>query len=166
MEPIVELRGLSKTFGAGAEQVAALQQVTLAVKPGEIFGIIGLSGAGKSTLVRCINLLERPDEGQVLFHGQDLTAMSTKQLRQVRRKISMIFQSFNLLEQRTALDNICFPLELEGVSKAKAKSRAKELLETVGLPDKAGAYPVQLSGGRSEERRVGKEGRLRGSPNH
>ena len=150
MEPIVELRGLSKTFGAGAEQVAALQQVTLAVKPGEIFGIIGLSGAGKSTLVRCINLLERPDEGQVLFHGQDLTAMSTKQLRQVRRKISMIFQSFNLLEQRTALDNICFPLELEGVSKAKAKSRAKELLETVGLPDKAGAYPVQLSGGQKQ----------------
>ena len=150
MEPIVELRGLSKTFGAGAEQVAALQQVSLAVKPGEIFGIIGLSGAGKSTLVRCINLLERPDEGQVLFHGQDLTAMSTKQLRQVRRKISMIFQSFNLLEQRTALDNICFPLELEGVSKAKAKQRARELLEIVGLPDKAKAYPVQLSGGQKQ----------------
>ncbi len=150
MEPIVELRGLSKTFGAGAEQVAALQQVSLAVEPGEIFGIIGLSGAGKSTLVRCINLLERPDEGQVLFHGQDLTAMSTKQLRQVRRKISMIFQSFNLLEQRTALDNICFPLELEGVPKAKAKQRARELLEIVGLPDKARAYPVQLSGGQKQ----------------
>ena len=150
MEPIVELRGLFKTFGAGAEQVAALQQVSLAVEPGEIFGIIGLSGAGKSTLVRCINLLERPDEGQVLFHGQDLTAMSTKQLRQVRRKISMIFQSFNLLEQRTALDNICFPLELEGVPKAKAKQRARELLEIVGLPDKAKAYPVQLSGGQKQ----------------
>ena len=150
MEPIVELRGLSKTFGAGAEQVAALQQVSLAVEPGEIFGIIGLSGAGKSTLVRCINLLERPDEGQVLFHGQNLTAMSTKQLRQVRRKISMIFQSFNLLEQRTALDNICFPLELEGVPKAKAKQRARELLEIVGLPDKARAYPVQLSGGQKQ----------------
>ena len=150
MEPIVELRGLSKTFGAGAEQVAALQQVSLAVERGEIFGIIGLSGAGKSTLVRCINLLERPDEGQVLFHGQDLTAMSTKQLRQVRRKISMIFQSFNLLEQRTALDNICFPLELEGVPKARAKQRARELLEIVGLPDKAKAYPVQLSGGQKQ----------------
>ena len=150
MEPIVELRGLSKTFGAGAEQVAALQQVSLAVEPGEIFGIIGLSGAGKSTLVRCINLLERPDEGQVLFHGPNLTAMSTKQLRQVRRKISMIFQSFNLLEQRTALDNICFPLELEGVPKAKAKQRARELLEIVGLPDKARAYPVQLSGGQKQ----------------
>ena len=150
MEPIVELRGLSKTFGAGAEQVAALQQVSLAVEPGEIFGIIGLSGAGKSTLVRCINLLERPDEGQVLFHGQNLTAMSTKQLRQVRRKISMIFQSFNLLEQRTALDNICFPLELEGVPKAKAKQRARELMEIVGLPDKAKAYPVQLSGGQKQ----------------
>ena len=150
MEPIVELRGLSKTFGSGTDQVAALQKVSLAVQPGEIFGIIGLSGAGKSTLVRCINLLERPDEGQVLFHGEDLMAMPTKKLRQVRRKISMIFQSFNLLEQRTALDNICFPLELEGVPRAKAKQRAKELLETVGLPDKAGAYPVQLSGGQKQ----------------
>ena len=150
MEPIVELRGLSKTFGSGTDQVAALQQVSLAVQPGEIFGIIGLSGAGKSTLVRCINLLERPDEGQVLFHGEDLMTMPTKKLRQVRRKISMIFQSFNLLEQRTALDNICFPLELEGVPRAKAKQRAKELLETVGLPDKAGAYPVQLSGGQKQ----------------
>ena len=124
MEPIVELRGLSKTFGAGAEQVAALQQVSLAVEPGEIFGIIGLSGAGKSTLVRCINLLERPDAGKVLFHGEDLMAMPTRRLRQVRRKISMIFQSFNLLEQRTALDNICFPLELEGVPRAKARALA------------------------------------------
>ena len=150
MEPIVELRGLSKTFGSGAEQVAALQDVSVQVEAGEIFGIIGLSGAGKSTLVRCINLLERPDAGKVLFHGEDLMAMSTRRLRQVRRKISMIFQSFNLLEQRTALDNICFPLELEGVPRAKAKARARELLEIVGLPDKAGAYPVQLSGGQKQ----------------
>ena len=150
MEPIVELRGLSKTFGAGAEQVAALQNVSVSVQPGEIFGIIGLSGAGKSTLVRCINLLERPDKGQVLFHGKDLMTMSTKELRQVRRKISMIFQSFNLLEQRTSLDNICFPMELAGVPRAKAKVRAQELLDIVGLPDKANAYPVQLSGGQKQ----------------
>ena len=108
MEPIVELRNLSKTFGSGESQVEALRHVSVAVEPGEIFGIIGLSGAGKSTLVRCINLLERPDEGQVLFHGKDLMAMKEKELRAVRRKISMIFQSFNLLDQRTALDNICF----------------------------------------------------------
>ena len=150
MEPIVELRGLSKTFGTGAEQVAALQNVSVSVQPGEIFGIIGLSGAGKSTLVRCINLLERPDKGHVLFHGKDLMTMSTKELRQVRRKISMIFQSFNLLEQRTSLDNICFPMELAGVPRAKAKARAQELLDIVGLPDKANAYPVQLSGGQKQ----------------
>ena len=150
MEPIIELRGLSKTFGSGEGQVAALQKVSIGVQPGEIFGIIGLSGAGKSTLVRCINLLERPDEGQVLFHGKDLMTMGNKELRAVRRKISMIFQSFNLLDQRTALDNICFPLELAGVSRADAKKRAEELLETVGLPDKANSYPVQLSGGQKQ----------------
>lgn len=150
MEPIVELRNLSKTFGSGESQVEALRHVSVAVEPGEIFGIIGLSGAGKSTLVRCINLLERPDEGQVLFHGKDLMSMKSKELRSVRRKISMIFQSFNLLDQRTALDNICFPLELEGVGRAEAKRRARSLLETVGLPDKAGSYPVQLSGGQKQ----------------
>ena len=138
---------VSKTYPNG---VKGLVDINLTIPDGEYVSIIGLSGAGKSTLVRCINLLERPDEGQVLFHGQNLTAMSTKQLRQVRRKISMIFQSFNLLEQRTALDNICFPLELEGVPKAKAKQRARELLEIVGLPDKAKAYPVQLSGGQKQ----------------
>ena len=150
MEPIIELQGLSKTFGSGDNQVAALQNVSLAVNPGEIFGIIGLSGAGKSTLVRCVNLLERPDAGKVLFHGEDLTKLTDKELRQRRRKISMIFQSFNLLDQRTSLDNICFPLELAGVSKKDAKKRAMELLETVGLPDKAGSYPVQLSGGQKQ----------------
>ena len=150
LEPIVELRNLSKTFGSGEGQVAALQHVSVAVEPGEIFGIIGLSGAGKSTLVRCINLLERPDEGQVLFHGRDLMTMSNQELRAVRRKISMIFQSFNLLDQRTSLDNICFPLELAGVSRGEAKKRAMALLETVGLPDKANAYPVQLSGGQKQ----------------
>ena len=150
MEPIIELQALSKTFGAGDNQVAALRNVSLAVNPGEIFGIIGLSGAGKSTLVRCVNLLERPDGGKVLFHGEDLTKLTDKELRQRRRRISMIFQSFNLLDQRTSLDNICFPLELSGVSRKDARKRAMELLETVGLPDKAGSYPVQLSGGQKQ----------------
>ena len=148
--PIIEIQNLSKTFGVGEGQVAALDGVSLSVEKGEIFGIIGLSGAGKSTLVRCINLLERPDAGQVLFHGEDLMGLKEKQLRQQRRKISMIFQSFNLLDQRTSLDNICFPLELAGVSKKEARKRAMELLEMVGLPDKKEAYPVQLSGGQKQ----------------
>ena len=150
MKPIIELHHLNKTFGGGDSQVHALRDVSIAIEPGEIFGIIGLSGAGKSTLVRCINLLERPDEGQVLFHGRDLMTMKDKELRAQRRNITMIFQSFNLLEQRTAIDNICFPLELNGVSKKEARKRAMELLEIVGLPDKAGAYPVQLSGGQKQ----------------
>ena len=150
LKPIIEIKDLSKTFGLGSSQVAALQDVSLTVNAGEIFGIIGLSGAGKSTLVRCINLLERPDQGGVLFHGQDLMNLKEKELRMQRRKISMIFQSFNLLEQRNCLDNICFPLELAGVSRKDAKKRAMELLETVGLPDKANAYPVQLSGGQKQ----------------
>ena len=150
MEPIIEIKNLSKTFGSGDNQVAALQDVNLQIHKGDIFGIIGLSGAGKSTLVRCINLLERPDEGKVLFHGNDLVGLKEKELRMQRRKISMIFQSFNLLEQRTNLDNICFPLELSGVPKKEARERAMELLEIVGLPDKAKAYPVQLSGGQKQ----------------
>ena len=150
MESIIELRNLSKIFGSGETQVAALQNVNLQVQSGEIFGIIGLSGAGKSTLVRCINLLERPDAGEILFHGENLMAISEKQLRQRRKSISMIFQSFNLLDQRTALKNICLPLELAGVSKKDARKRAMELLEMVGLPDKADAYPVQLSGGQKQ----------------
>ena len=150
MEHIIEIRNLSKHFGSGDSHVAALSDVSLEVKQGEIFGIIGLSGAGKSTLVRCMNLLERPDEGRVLFHGSDLTGLKEKELRLQRRKISMIFQSFNLLDQRTSLDNICFPLELAGVGKKEARKRAAELLETVGLPDKANAYPVQLSGGQKQ----------------
>ena len=150
MESIIEIKNLSKTFGTGESQVTALQDVNLQIKKGDIFGIIGLSGAGKSTLVQCINLLERPDEGEVLFHGKNLMAVSEKELRQQRRKISMIFQSFNLLEQRTNLDNICFPLELVGTPKKEARKRAMELLEIVGLPDKANAYPVQLSGGQKQ----------------
>ena len=150
MAPIIQMNNLTKTFGDGSSRVDALKHVNIAVEKGEIFGIIGLSGAGKSTLVRCINLLERPNEGQVLFHGQNMMAMNDKQLRLQRRKITMIFQSFNLLEQRTALDNICFPLELVGTPRKEAVKRAKELLEIVGLPDKANAYPVQLSGGQKQ----------------
>ena len=150
MQPIIEIQHLSKIFGAGNDQVAALQDVNLDIEAGEIFGIIGLSGAGKSTLVRCINLLERPESGQIFYDGQNLLALKPAQLRRQRRSISMIFQSFNLLEQRTNLDNICFPLELSGVSKREARKRAMELLETVGLPDKAKAYPVQLSGGQKQ----------------
>ena len=150
MEHIIEIKNLSKNFGSGDNLVAALSDVSLDVKAGEIFGIIGLSGAGKSTLVRCMNLLERPTEGKVLFRGSDLIGLNDRELRLQRRKISMIFQSFNLLEQRTSLDNICFPLELAGVGKKEARKRAMELLETVGLPDKANAYPVQLSGGQKQ----------------
>ena len=117
MAAIIELQKLNKTFGSGENQVNALQDVSISIEQGDIFGIIGLSGAGKSTLVRCINLLERPDSGNVLFHGQNLCDLRDEQLRQQRRKISMIFQSFNLLEQRTSLDNICFPMELAGTPK-------------------------------------------------
>lgn len=150
MGNIIQIEHLSKTFGSGDSQVAALRDVSLDVQTGEIFGIIGLSGAGKSTLVRCINVLERPEDGRILFHGQDLLRLKGKQLRMQRRKISMIFQNFNLLDQRTALDNICFPMELAGVSRRQAKKRAAELLDTVGLPDKAQAYPSQLSGGQKQ----------------
>ncbi len=150
MEEIIKIEHLSKTFGAGAGQVNALQDVSLGVQRGEIFGIIGLSGAGKSTLVRCMNLLERPESGKIVFGGENLLQSSPKKLRMQRRKIAMIFQSFNLLDQRTALENICFPLELERVSRKQARQTALELLETVGLADKADSYPVQLSGGQKQ----------------
>ena len=147
---LIEISHLSKTFGSGDNQVSALQDVSLEIEKGEIFGIIGLSGAGKSTLVRCINLLERPESGQILYDGHNLMTLSPKKLRLQRRKISMIFQGFHLLDQRTALDNICFPLELAGISRKAAKAKALELLDTVGLPDKANAYPAQLSGGQKQ----------------
>ncbi|MCI8619170.1 MAG: ATP-binding cassette domain-containing protein [Oscillospiraceae bacterium] len=147
---MIEIQNLSKTFGAGAERVAALQEVNLSIRQGEIFGIIGLSGAGKSTLVRCMNLLEAPSQGKVFFGGTDLTSLPPKKLREKRREIAMIFQSFHLLEQRNALENVCFPMELAGISKTEARSRAMALLKTVGLPDKAGAYPAQLSGGQKQ----------------
>jgi len=148
--PIIEVRGLSKQFGTGEGSVHALTDINLTIQEGEIFGIIGLSGAGKSTLVRCMNLLERPTEGTVTVDGQNLMQLSEKQLRQARKSIGMIFQHFNLLMQRTCLDNITFPLELIGTPRKEAVARAKELLEIVDLSDKEKAYPAQLSGGQKQ----------------
>ncbi len=147
---MIELKGLSKTYHTASGDVKALENVDLRIEDGDIYGIIGLSGAGKSTLVRCINLLEKPDSGEVLVDGKELTALSDRELRRARQSISMIFQGFNLLMQRTSLDNVCFPMELAGVKKDAARKKARELLELVGLPDKAGAYPVQLSGGQKQ----------------
>lgn len=149
-EPIIRLQGVSKTFGSGDDAVHALQDIDLSIYEGEIFGVIGLSGAGKSTLVRCINLLERPTEGKVFVAGQELTALNPIELRQARRNIGMIFQGFHLLMQKTILDNVCFPLELSGVSKREARQKAQSLLERVGLGDRAKAYPAQLSGGQKQ----------------
>ena len=147
---MIELQHLSKTFRTDGGAVEALKDINLRIENGDIYGIIGMSGAGKSTLVRCINMLERPTEGTVLVDGVDLSTLSEKQLREKRREITMIFQGFNLLMQRTCLDNICFPLELSGTPKKEARKRAAELLEIVGLPDKASAYPAQLSGGQQQ----------------
>ena len=149
-EPIIEIRGLRKTFGQGEAAVTALDGIDLSIEKGEIFGIIGLSGAGKSTLVRCMNLLETPTEGTVRVDGQDITTLSPKELRKARQSITMIFQGFNLLMQRSALDNICFPLELSGTPRKEAIARARELLKVVGLEDREGAYPAQLSGGQKQ----------------
>ena len=147
---MIELKQLSKTYHTNSGDVQALSGIDLRIADGDIYGIIGLSGAGKSTLVRCINLLEKPDAGQVLVDGKDLMTLSERDLRKARQSISMIFQGFNLLMQRTSLENICFPMELAGVRKDAARKKAQELLELVGLPDKAGAYPVQLSGGQKQ----------------
>ena len=142
-DAIVRIRSLNKTFTGRAGRVTALDGIDLDIRRGEIFGIIGLSGAGKSTLVRCINFLEKPTAGTVTVDGQELGSLSKKQLLEARRSMGMIFQQFNLLQQRTALQNICFPLEIAGTSKADAEKRAKELLEIVGLSDRAGNYPSQ-----------------------
>ena len=147
---MIEIKNLSKTFKTADGSLDALKNVSLTINDGDIYGVIGMSGAGKSTLVRCINMLERPTVGQILIDGVDMGSLSSKQLRDARRNITMIFQGFNLLMQRNCLKNICFPLELEGMKKEDAKKRALELLEIVGLPDKAKAYPAQLSGGQQQ----------------
>ena len=148
---MIELKHVSKTFDSGtAGGVDALKDVSLTIEDGDIYGIIGMSGAGKSTLVRCINLLEKPTSGEIIVNGQRLDTMTPAQLRAARREITMIFQRFNLLMQRSCLRNVCFPMELAGVKKAEAEQRARELLELVGLPDKASSYPAQLSGGQQQ----------------
>ena len=147
---MIELKHLSKTFETAGGRVDALKDVSLTIPDGDVYGIIGMSGAGKSTLVRCINMLERPDEGNVIVNGKQMQDLRAADLRAARREITMIFQQFNLLMQRTCLRNIMFPMELAKVPKDKAEARARELLELVGLPDKANAYPAQLSGGQKQ----------------
>ena len=147
---MIELKNLSKTYHSKNGTTTALKNINLTIDDGDIYGIIGLSGAGKSTLVRCINLLERPTEGQVFVDGEDLMQVSKKRLLDIRKNIGMIFQHFNLLEQRNVLANICLPLELSGVKKQEAIARAEELLKLVGLLDKKLSYPSQLSGGQKQ----------------
>jgi len=149
-EPIVRIEHLSKEFQTANGVVKALEDINLEIAKGEIFGIIGLSGAGKSTLVRCINYLEVPTAGEVYFEGRSMKNMSAKEQRRTRQSMGMIFQQFNLLEQRNVLRNVLFPLEIAGTAKDKAVSRAKELLELVGLKDRMKAYPSQLSGGQKQ----------------
>ncbi|MCF0135540.1 MAG: methionine ABC transporter ATP-binding protein [Lachnospiraceae bacterium] len=152
--PAIEVRHLSKTFTAGDASsettVEALKDINLRVEHGDIYGVIGMSGAGKSTLVRCLNFLEVPTEGTVLVEGQDLATLSEKELRGMRANIAMIFQHFNLLMQKSVLDNVCFPLILKKVKKEEARQKARELLKIVGLEDKERSYPSQLSGGQKQ----------------
>ena len=148
--PMIRFCGLGKTFQTKNGVVTALRDVSFDIWEGEIFGIIGMSGAGKSTLVRCINFLEKPTVGTVVFDGKDLGALRAKELRQTRRSMGMIFQQFNLLMQKTAFDNICFPMQIAGMPREQAQKRAAELLEIVGLSDRAKSYPAQLSGGQKQ----------------
>ena len=147
---MIQIEHLGKTYESAAGNVEALRDINLTIEDGDIFGIIGLSGAGKSTLVRCINYLEKPTSGRVVFDEHDLNDLSKKELLKMRQQIGMIFQGFNLLSQKKALKNVCFPMEIAGVPKAEARARAKELLELVGLGDRLDAYPSQLSGGQKQ----------------
>ena len=144
------IQDVSKTFETKDGSVQALNHVSLSIETGDIYGIIGMSGAGKSTLVRCMNFLEIPSEGNVLIDGKSLSEFSPKELRKEREKIGMIFQHFNLLMQKNVLENVCFPLYIQGKKKAEARAKALELLEIVGLADRAKAYPAQLSGGQKQ----------------
>lgn len=146
----IEIRNLTKKFDVNGHIVTALSDVSLSIEAGDIYGIIGMSGAGKSTLVRTINFLEKPTDGQIIIEGTDLATLSSKELRKKRSEIGMIFQGFNLLEQKNVIDNICFPLEIAKVKKKEAKKRAKELLDLVNLSEKEKAYPSQLSGGQKQ----------------
>lgn len=146
----IEVKHVSKTFEQKGVHVDALKDINLTIGAGDIYGIIGMSGAGKSTLVRCLNFLERPTDGQVLIEGKDLGTLNEKELRKQRSDIAMIFQHFNLLMQKNVIDNICFPLQIQGVKKKEARAKARELLKTVGLEEKEKAYPAQLSGGQKQ----------------
>ncbi|MDR3243124.1 MAG: ATP-binding cassette domain-containing protein, partial [Elusimicrobiota bacterium] len=150
---MIELKNINKTFISKDSSVCALKNVSLKIQDGEIFGIIGLSGAGKSTLIRCINLLERPDSGQVLLDGADLVKLSPKEVRENRKNIGMIFQHFNLFRSRTIAQNIAYPLQYGDLTKEQIDKRVNELLEIVGLESKINGYPSQLSGGQKQ--RVG-----------
>jgi len=150
---LIEVEGLSKIFADAENRVVALNDISLTVREGEIYGIVGMSGAGKSTLIRCINRLDTPNEGRIAYRGQDVLAMNRQELLAARRKMGMIFQQFNLFMQRTVARNIRYPLEIAGVPAQQADQRVKELLSIVGLEGKAEAYPAQLSGGQRQ--RVG-----------
>lgn len=150
MSAMVEVRHLYKTFETKGSRVEALRDINLQIEKGDIYGIIGMSGAGKSTLVRCLNYLEVPTSGEVIVDGKELSSLTPKELRAERGQIAMIFQSFNLLMQRTVLDNVCFPLTIHGVKKREAREKAMKLLQTVGLLEKAKSYPSQLSGGQQQ----------------
>lgn len=149
-EPIIRLENLEKTFKGKSNSVYALSGINLEIHSGDIFGIIGMSGAGKSTLIRCINFLEKPTGGRVLIHNRDLSVLTHRELRELRQDVSMIFQHFNLLQQRTVKGNIAFPMEIAGKSRMEMDYRTSELLKIVGLSDKADAYPSQLSGGQKQ----------------
>ena len=147
---MIEVRDVSKTFQDKDRTVQALNHINICIEEGDIYGIIGMSGAGKSTLVRCLNFLEVPTEGSVIVDGQELGTLSDRELRRIRGSIGMIFQSFNLLMQKNVLENVLFPLKIQGRGKAESLERARDLLKTVGLADKEKAYPSQLSGGQRQ----------------
>ncbi|MEG1263505.1 MAG: ATP-binding cassette domain-containing protein [Clostridia bacterium] len=148
--PMIKIEGLSKIYGSGTEAVAALSNVSLSVARGDIHGIIGMSGAGKSTLIRCINRLDMPTEGRIYIDGENVLELHGKVLRDMRKRVSMIFQQFGLLMQKTVARNVRYPLEINHKPRAEANARVKELLEIVGLESKANAYPSQLSGGQKQ----------------
>ena len=148
---MIQIEHLNKTYvSRRGETHIALTDINLTIDDGSVFGIIGQSGAGKSTLVRCLNLLERPTSGSIIINGRDITSLSEKELREFRSSVSMVFQNFSLLQQRTVLRNVMFPLELRHADKKEAEKRARELLELVGLADKCDKYPSQLSGGQQQ----------------
>lgn len=147
---MIELKNISKTFHTTSGKVEAVKDANILINDGEIFGFIGYSGAGKSTIVRCINLLERPTTGNVIFDDVDLTELSDSDLRKKRKEIGMIFQQFNLLKSLTVFENVAFNLKNESLSKAEIKKRVEELLDLVGIPEKADSYPSQLSGGQKQ----------------